>query len=64
MQRWADKKVKKLNCIDIQFIKASVLFFAFFIASFVTNWVQKYRWLWLILFIIFALKPLYKILKK
>lgn len=59
------KKVEKLNWLDVQLIKLSVFFLAFFIASFIPfDFLEKYRWMWLILFVLFIIKPLYKALKK
>ena len=60
----ANQKVKNLNVVDVQFIKLSVFFFAFFLASFLGNVLVDYRWLWLILFVIFAIKPIIKFFKK
>ncbi len=62
--KWADSNVKKMNWIDIQFIKASVFFLAFFVASFISEKIAEWRWLWVILFVLFSLIPTYKLLKK
>lgn len=63
--RYGDKKVKKLGFWDLQFIKTSVFFFAFWIVSFFSiQSIAKYQWLWFALFLIFAIKPILKALKK
>ena len=69
MYEWANKTVKRMNMWDIKLIKWSVVAFVLFILSFlliypqVVNFIIKWRWLWFILFILFALKPLIKIFK-
>jgi len=61
LTKFWNKKVKKLNFWDLQFIKASVFFFAFWVISFISvEKIIKYRWLWFGLFLIFAIKPFYK----
>lgn len=56
---WFAKTIKNLKVWDVALIKLSVFFFAFFIASFIDPvLVQQYRWIWLILGIIFMIKPL------
>ena len=56
------KNIKNLDWIDIQFIKLSVLFFSFWIVTFMNQrFLIDYRWLWLILAVIFAIKPFYRV---
>jgi len=55
---WFAKTIKNLKLIDISLIKLSVFFFAFFVASFIDNDVLVgWRWIWLILGVLFAIKP-------
>lgn len=57
-----NQKTSKLNWLDLQFIKLSVLFFAFWIITFMNySFLVNYKWLWLILAIFFAVKPAYRI---
>jgi len=61
---YGNKKVKKMGFWDLQLIKASVFFFAFWIVSFFSiQSISKYQWLWFVLFLIFAIKPAYRALK-
>lgn len=57
-----NQKTSKLNWLDLQLIKLSVLFFAFWITTFMDySFLVNYKWLWLILAIFFAVKPAYRI---
>jgi len=55
-----EKRMKGLKVWDISLIKLSTFFFAFFIASLIPQIVIDYKWIWVILGILFAIKPLYK----
>ena len=55
---WFAKTIKNLKLWDISLLKLSVFFFAFFIASYVdSEALEGFRWLWLVLGIVFAIKP-------
>lgn len=55
---WFAKIVKDLKWWDISLIKAGVFFFGLFIASYISNNVLiRGRWMWLVLAILFAIKP-------
>ena len=62
-----NKKIKKMNWTDVSLVKLSVVAFVLFVISFLSvsaiNSIISFRWAWLILFIVFAIKPLYKVLK-
>ena len=64
VKKFTEKNIKKLGFWDMQFAKASVLFFAFFIASFILGFVERLRWWWLVLFVVCSIKPLMRIFKK
>ena len=57
------KKIRKCDWIDISLVKLSVAAFVLFIVSFlsakVLEKITSWRWLWFLLFIIFAIKPFY-----
>jgi MFS family permease len=64
---WYNEKIKRMNYCDIGLVKLSTVAFTLFIISFLSAYFDKiisWRWVWLILFIIFAIKPLLKVLKK
>ncbi|MDD4250611.1 MAG: hypothetical protein PHX27_00270 [Candidatus ainarchaeum sp.] len=59
-----NKKVKKLNVIDISFTKLSMIGFTLMIAKLWTP-ILSLDWYWYaIIFILCAIKPLYTALKK
>lgn len=59
------KAMKNLTVWDIQFIKLSCFFLGFFAAAFFSeSFLYSYRWLWLALTIIFAIKPMYAALAR
>jgi hypothetical protein len=50
---WCD-----LSVLDMQLTKLAVFFFAFWIVSFIaTDFIIKYRWIWFLVFLVFAIKP-------
>ncbi len=56
---------KNITIADVQFIKLSVFFFAFWIASFIDiNYIVGWRWIWFGLFLLFGAKPIWKFLKR
>jgi hypothetical protein len=63
MESW-NQKVKKMNWVDIQFIKISVALFTLFVVSFLGNYfntIVSWRWWWLIFALIFAIKPMHTV---
>ncbi|MDD4050232.1 MAG: hypothetical protein PHX47_04485 [Candidatus ainarchaeum sp.] len=58
-----NKKIKKYNWTDIALIKLSVLFFTLMLAKLCPNILSLEWYVYLILFIIFAILPLKKIFK-
>ncbi len=64
LNEWANSMVSKIGWKDIALVKLSVFFFALMIAK-VWNPILSLEWYWYaVLFIIFALKPLYSTFKK
>lgn len=59
--QWADEKMKRMSWIDMQLMKGSCFFLGLFVASLFLGFVEKNKWLWLVLFILFAIKPLYQV---
>jgi hypothetical protein len=56
-----DSRLKKTNIFDIQLIKISVFFFAFWIASYIpSEFLSQYRWIWFLIFIISAIPVFWK----
>ena len=56
---WFAKAVKNLKWWDISLIKAAAFFFAFFFASYIDSSVLvEWRWLWLILAVLFSIRPM------
>jgi len=52
------KALKKITIADMQFIKLSFIFFGLFIAAFIKPaFLVKWKWFWLVFFIIFLIKP-------
>jgi len=61
---WADSKVKKLNWIDIKLVKLSVAGFVLMIAK-LWKPLLSLDWYWYaLIFVLAAIKPAYKALKK
>ncbi len=56
-----DKWIKQLTAIDIALIKLSCVSLGLFIASFFPLFTIVYKWYWLVLVILFALKPALKL---
>jgi hypothetical protein len=58
------KAVKKLGLWDIQLIKLSVVAFVLFVISFLPqnaiDFIVEWRWVWFVLFVLFAIKPTVK----
>ena len=63
---WADSKikVKKLGILDIQLIKLSALCFGLTIGAYFSTWILPYWWVFIILAIVAAIRPVYKALRK
>jgi hypothetical protein len=59
---------KNFTVMDIGFIKGSVFLFTLFIVSFLSEnaikFIKELRWIWFIFFILFAIKPLKKSLRR
>jgi len=60
-----EKKIKNMDCLDVSLVKLSVAAFVLFIITIwpaAMNWVISVNpWYFLILFVIFAIRPLYKV---
>jgi hypothetical protein len=63
---WADSKikVKKLGILDIQLIKLSALCFGLTIGACLSVWILPYWWIFILLAIMAAIKPIYKAIRK
>ena len=62
--KWADKRIGGIGFWDVQAIKISVLGFALMIAK-LWEPVLSLEWYWYaLIFVIFAVKPLSKVLSK
>lgn len=62
--KWFDNKIKKMGVWDISALKLSCIFFGLFVAAYIPTYVYTYRWYIFALFILFALKPIFKVYKK
>lgn len=68
--KFISEKIKKLNCCDISCAKLAVILFTIVLLKGIkiiwdydlTNWLSI--WWWLVLAIIFTIKPIYKMFKK
>ena len=61
--RWMDRNVKKLDTVDIQFIKLSVAGFVLFLAK-VFPPILGLHWYWyLIISVVAAIRPIYRALR-
>ncbi len=61
---WANEKVKKLNYWDIGSIKWASIFFGIIVGAYISDFVKQYLWLFVVLAVLLAIKPLYKIYSK
>ena len=62
-QAWADAQVKKLNWVDLQCIKVSVIGFTLLIAK-LWEPILNLSWYWYaLIFILFLIKPVSKVLR-
>ena len=64
LMKWFENKIKKMGMWDISSLKLSCMFFGLFVAAYIPLYVDVYRWYIFALFILFALKPAFKVLKK
>lgn len=62
--KWCNKKIKKFEWQDIQFIKLSVLFFTLMLAKLWPGILGLEWYVYLIIFVILAIVPITKIFKK
>lgn len=62
--KWCNKKIKKFNWVDVQFIKLSVIAFTLMFAKLVPEVLYLEWYYYLIMFILFAIVPISKIFKK
>ena len=58
-----EKRLDNITVGDIKLIKLSTFAFALFVAGFFSDFVLKWRWVWFVLFILFAIQPLMKFCK-
>ena len=62
--RWMSRRMKKMSWVDVGLVKWSVAACVLFVLSWiliypnVSAFIIKWKWLWLGLFVLFALKPL------
>jgi len=68
--RWMNEKIKRMTWFDMKCVKWSVAAAILFVLSFllvypsVSAFIIKWKWLWLALFILFAIKPTIKLFSK
>ncbi|MFT4297980.1 MAG: hypothetical protein ACMXX5_02200 [Candidatus Woesearchaeota archaeon] len=63
LNKWADKKIKKLNCCDMQCIKIAVIGFTLMIAK-LWEPILALNWYWYGLIMVLAsIKPIVKMIK-
>jgi len=56
-----NKELRGTHVVYIQLIKLATFFFAFWVASYVpAQMLIDYRWIWLVLFIVFALPVFFR----
>lgn len=61
---WANSRIKKLSCVDVQLIKLSVLGFTLMIAK-LWEPILSLDWYWYaLIFVLAAIKPIVKIFNK
>jgi hypothetical protein len=64
LNKWANSKIKKLTCSDMQLIKISVIAFTLMVAK-LWSPILTLRWYWYgLIFIIAAIKPCMKMFNK
>lgn len=64
LMNWSSKKIKRLDVFDMALIKIAVIGFTLMIAK-IWNPILKFEWYWyLLIFVLAAIVPYYKILKK
>jgi putative Mn2+ efflux pump MntP len=61
---WANEKIKGLNVWDIGCIKWSSILFGVIVGAYIANFTKQYLWLFIVLAVLIAVKPIYKFLKK
>ena len=68
MIAWMNKRIKKMDAWDVGLVKWSTAAFVLFIITIwpaAMNWVQSVNpWYFLIAFVIFAIRPFYRIYMK
>jgi putative Mn2+ efflux pump MntP len=52
-------KTKTWSAVDIMFLKWSSALFGMIVGAYVSNFVKQYLWVFIVLVIVFGLKPLY-----
>jgi len=60
---WADGKLKKLNIWDIGCIKWASLLLGVIIGAYIADFVIQYLWVFIVLTILLAIKPMYKMFR-
>ena len=61
---WANEKVKKLDFWDVGCIKWTSILFGLIIGAYIANFVKQYLWVFIVLAVLLAIKPIYKFFKK
>jgi len=61
---WRDSKVKKLDWIDLKLIQLSVFCVGLPIGAYFSVWILSYWWAFILLAVLAAIKPAYKVLGK
>ena len=62
--KWSSKKMKRLTIWDIAFIKWSAVLFGIIIGAYIADFTKQYIWYFVIVALLIAIKPIYKVLKK
>ena len=61
--KWLNKRLKRLNIIDIALIKTTLICFGLLVGAYFSGIILQYWWLILAIMILAMLKPYYKALK-
>jgi len=62
--KWLEQKMKTLTIWDIAFVKWSAVLFGIIIGAYIADFTKQYIWYFVVLALLIAIKPIYKVLKK
>lgn len=62
--KWANEHFKKLDVWDMGCIKWSSIFFGIIIGAYIADFAKQYLWLFIVLVVLLAIRPLYRCFKK